>query len=154
MTHEFVNSLPFHLNRVGTRLAELFGVQLAPHAITVPMYRALAVLRQEGPKTLTELSQLTNVELSTLSRLVGGLVKRGLILRRRPEDNGRIVQIELAPAGDALVSRLMPIAIEYEQLATRGFSDRETEELKRLLRLIYRNLETGPHPGGGGPDGA
>lgn len=151
MTHEFVNSLPFHLNRVGVKLGDLFGAQLAAHAFTVPMYRALAVLRQEGPKSLTELSQLTNVELSTLSRLVSGLVKRGLILRKRPEENGRIVQIELTPEGEVLIAKLMPIAIEYEQLAIRGFSEAEVEDLKRLLRLIYRNLEIGPHPGEDGP---
>lgn len=142
MTHEFVNSLPFHLNRVGVKLADLFAERLAPHGITVPMYRALAVLRQKGPKTLTELSQLTNVELSTLSRLVGGLVKRGLILRTRIEENGRIVRIELTPEGEALTAQLMPIAIEYEQIATQGITEHEIAEVKRLLILIYQNLNT------------
>lgn len=140
MSHQFVNSLPFHLNRVGVKLADLFGERLAEHAITVPMYRALAVLHQEGPKTLTELSQLTNVELSTLSRLVGGLVKRGLILRTRIEENGRIVRIELTKEGEALTAQLMPIAIEYEQIATQGIAEHEIAEVKRLLILIYQNL--------------
>ncbi len=105
------------------------------------MYRALAVLRQEGPKTLTELSQLTNVELSTLSRLVGGLVKRGLILRTRIEENGRIVRIELTAEGQALTAELMPIAIEYERVATQGMSEPEMAELKRMLLQIYQNLD-------------
>lgn len=144
MNHEFVNSLPFHLNRVGVRLAELFSKQLSEHGLTVPMYRVLAVLRQEGAKTLTELSLLTTVELSTLSRLTGGLVKRGLILRTRPENNGRIVQIELTPAGEALIARVMPIAIHYEKVATVGLSGPEVATLKDLLLRIYDNLGDPP----------
>lgn len=141
MTYDFVNSLPFHLNRVGVRLAELFSTQLAEHELTVPMYRALAVLHQNGPQTLTDLSDLTKVELSTLSRLVGTLVKRGLTLRRRPVENGRIVRIELTEAGIALTQEVMPIARHYEKLATAGIPDETIDEVKRVLGLIYANLD-------------
>lgn len=123
-------------------LGELFSTRLAEHDMSVPMYRVLAVLRQEGPKTLTDLSRLTAVEMSTLSRLVGGMVRRGLLLRVRPEENGRIVRIELTGTGEDLVSTLMPIAIHYEQAATAGFRDADAEALKRLLLRIADNLDS------------
>ena len=141
MPYRFLDSLPYLLNRIGTRLGELFGARLAEHGLSVPMYRVLAVLRQEGPQTLTDLARLATIETSTLSRLVGRLVRRGLVLRVRPEENGRIVRIELAAEGKALAAAVMPIAIHYERRATAGLGDADRATLERLLRQVARNLE-------------
>lgn len=141
MPYRFTTSFPYLLNRVGVRMGELFSRRLAEYELTVPMYRAMAALKQEGPQRLGDLSAMIAVEMSTLSRLITTLKRRGLVSRTRPEDNGRTVRIDLTQAGDALVSKLMPVAAHFETVGTSTFSAKEVEWLKAALRQIHQNLE-------------
>jgi DNA-binding MarR family transcriptional regulator len=104
------------------------------------MYRVLATLRQHESKTLTELSGMVSVEISTLSRLVGVLVRRNLVSRIRPEDNARIVQITLTDKGVNLADELMPIAAMFEDTAIEGLEPEEVKMFKNVLHHIGRNI--------------
>ncbi|RWP66362.1 MarR family transcriptional regulator [Mesorhizobium sp.] len=140
MQYRFTNSLPYLLNRADVRIGDLFSQRLAEYDLTLPMYRAMAVLRQEGPQRLSDLSAMITVEISTVSRLVTTLKRRGLLSRERLEDNGRTVRIDLTEAGRQLVEELMPIAADFEAIGTGTFSDSEIAWLKKALRQIYGNF--------------
>ncbi|WP_265517511.1 MarR family winged helix-turn-helix transcriptional regulator [Nitratireductor luteus] len=141
MTYRFTSSLPYLLNRVGVRMGELFSQRLAEHDLTLPMYRVMAVLRQEGPQRLSDLSAMVTVEISTLSRLVTAMKRKGLVSRVRPEDNGRTVRIDLTKTGEKLVDNLMPVAAHFEEVGIRSFSEDEVARLKNALKQIHENLE-------------
>jgi MarR family transcriptional regulator, organic hydroperoxide resistance regulator len=141
MTYRFTSSFPYLLNRVGVRMGELFSQRLAKHDLTLPMYRVMAVLRQEGPQRLNDLGMMVTVEVSTLSRLVTTMKKMGLVSRERPEENARTVRIDLTKAGKALVDELMPVAAQFEEVGIKSFSDDEIAWLKNALRQIHDNLE-------------
>jgi DNA-binding MarR family transcriptional regulator len=141
MSYRFTTSFPYLLTRVGVRMGELFQRRLVKYELTLPMYRAMAALKQEGPQRLGDLGTMISAEVSTLSRLVTTMKQKGLVTRTRPEDNARTVRIDLTPAGDALVTRLMPLAAHFEGVATGTFSKAEVVRLKAVLEQIYRNLE-------------
>ncbi len=63
------NSFPYLLNRVGVRMGELFSRRIAPFGVTLPMYRVMAALWENGDQRLSDLSTVTTTEISTLSRL-------------------------------------------------------------------------------------
>ena len=138
--YRFTNSLPYLLNRVGVRMGELFANELASERMTIPMYRVLAALSEMKDQRLTDLCGLTTVEMTTLSRLIATMEKRGWVIRRRPADNLRTVQISLTTAGHALAKRLMPRAAYYEQVAMRGLGDGEVARLKCTLGKVFDNL--------------
>jgi DNA-binding MarR family transcriptional regulator len=140
MEYQVTDSVPYLLNRVGVELGERFSLRLRDVDVTLPMYRALAVLRQTGTLTLGALSALVSVELSTLSRLVSSMVKRGLVSRVRPEDNARIVRIDLTDAGRDLVDQLIPVALHFEETAVAGLSPAQIQDLKSLLRQIHSHV--------------
>lgn len=142
MSYTFTQSFPYLLNRVGVRQGELFGRRLSAFGVTLPMYRVMAVLRQQGEQGLSELSAMTSIELSTLSRLVTTMKKAELISRVRPETNGRTVEISLTAKGTTLVDQLMPVAADFESVGTRSFTEEEVAWLKAALVRIYDNLET------------
>lgn len=141
MAYRFTSSFPYLLNRVGVRMGELFSRRLAEFDLTLPMYRAMAALKQEGPQRLGDLSAMTTTELSTLSRLITTMKRNGLVSRIRPDDNARTVRIELTAKGDKLVTKLMPIAAHFEAVGTNSFSSAEVNWLNSALRKIYQNLE-------------
>lgn len=142
MPYRFTESVPYLLNRVGVSVAERFTKRLEQYDMSLPMYRVLAVLRQTGTHTLGELSGMVSVELSTLSRLIGNMVRRGLVTRIRPEDNARIVEIDLTPAGAEMADRLMPIATLFEETLIADMDPKQIEALKTMLRHLNRQVET------------
>jgi DNA-binding MarR family transcriptional regulator len=140
--YRLTKSLPYLLNRVGVQMGELFSRRIAGFGVTLPMYRVMAALWETGDQRLGDLAAMTTIELSTLSRLVGEMKRRGLVSRSRLKDNGRTVAINLAPKGRTLVEQLMPIAIHFEEVAVRNFSSKNISELKMVLEEIHLSLKS------------
>lgn len=138
--YKLTESIPYILNRVGVRMGELFTRRIAHYGVTLPMYRVLAALWETGDQRLGDLAAMTTIELSTLSRLVGEMKRKGLVSRRRSAANGRTVAINLTPKGRVLAEELMPIAQHFEEVAVRGFAAAKIASMKTLLTDVYSNL--------------
>jgi DNA-binding MarR family transcriptional regulator len=134
------NSFPYLLNRVGVRMGELFSRRIASYDVTLPMYRVMAALWENGDQRLSDLSTVTTTEISTLSRLVGEMKRKGLVTRSRLEDNGRTVAINLTAKGKLLLDELMPIAVHFEEVAISNYTEAEISRLKIVFREIYQSL--------------
>ena len=92
--------LPYLINRVGFALVERFSEDaLADRGLTIAMWRVLAALSNNGALRQIDLSNLTSIEVSTLSRLVTRLVRMGLVTRTRNSTNSREVAVELTAKG-------------------------------------------------------
>ncbi len=139
--YRLTNSFPYLARRVGLRIGEIFDRAIEPYGVNVSMYRVMAALAEEDGQQLGRLSELTAIEMSTLSRLVGAMVAKGLVTRRRPRGNGRIVEISLSASGRRLVEQLMPKAALCEEVAVAGMSTGEVARLKEQLRLAYESLD-------------
>jgi MarR family transcriptional regulator, organic hydroperoxide resistance regulator len=139
--YRLTDAFPYLITRVGVRMGELFTRRLEPYRLTLPMYRVMAALWQRGGQHLGELSEMTSVEISTLSRLIGAMQRKGLVSRTRPHSNGRTVEINLTRPGRALVEQLIPLAQRHEKAGLMGFAPEEIDTLKKNLVAIYRNLD-------------
>ena len=153
------NSFPYLLNRVGVRMGELFSRRIAPFGVTLPMYRVMAALWESGDQRLSDLALVTTADISTLSRLVGEMKRKGLVTRSRLKDNGRTVAINLTSKGKSLVEELMPIAVHFEDVAVSSFSEAEVLRLKvacrsPAVRGKRRYRMHGGAPGSGAPFGS
>jgi DNA-binding MarR family transcriptional regulator len=132
--------VPYLLNRAGRRVADAFTRELGGFGVTLPMWRVMTSLRSEGPQRLGDLSELTAIEASTLSRLLGQMETKGLVRRARSRGDARAITVSLTPRAAALTGRIVPLALRYEQVALAGMSDAEVAILKRLLTQMHRNL--------------
>ena len=137
---KLTNSLPYMLNTIARRLGDAFASELAEHHLTLPMFRVLAALLQREEQRLGELSQMIQIEISTLSRLVGAMKTRRLVSRRRQQNDERSVRISLTPEGRALIEKMVPRAVYYENLAVRNFADGSIDALKLALGKMLDNV--------------
>jgi DNA-binding MarR family transcriptional regulator len=136
------NSLPYLLARLGVRMGDLFIQVVGKDGLTLPMYRVLAALAEQGrPLRLGELAALTSTEMSTLSRLIADMHRDGIVFRERPQNNQRSLQVSLTPRGSALAERFMPVAAHYEKVATGAMTAKEAAALRATLAQIYENLD-------------
>ncbi len=139
--YRLTQSFPYVVTRVGVRMGELFSRRLQSYGVSLPMYRVMAALWQRNGQRLGDLSEMTSVEISTLSRLVGSMQRKGLVSRKRPDSNGRAVEISLTRSGRLLLEKLIPLARRHEKVGLRGLDADQVAILKRHLAIVYRNLD-------------
>jgi MarR family transcriptional regulator, organic hydroperoxide resistance regulator len=133
--------LPYLVNRVGTIIAERFGAEtLAPHGLSIAMWRVMAALSANGGQRQIDLADLTSIDASTLSRLVTRLVRTGMVTRTRSASSNREVIVALSPKGRAVVARLIPLAYAIEADCGAGIAPGELAVVKRCLRRMYANM--------------
>jgi DNA-binding MarR family transcriptional regulator len=65
----------------------------------------ISVLRElrTGPRTAGRLAELAGLSAASVSRLVDRLERRGLVSRRRDDEDRRLVEVQLEPAGERLL---------------------------------------------------
>jgi DNA-binding MarR family transcriptional regulator len=139
--YRLTEAFPYLITRVGVRMGELLSRRLEPYRLTLPMYRVMAALWQRDGQRLGDLSEMTSVEISTLSRLIGVMQRKGLLSRTRPDSNARTVEINLTRSGRVLVEQLIPLAQRHEEVGLTGFAANEVDTLKKNLATVYRNLD-------------
>jgi MarR family transcriptional regulator, organic hydroperoxide resistance regulator len=141
---DLANYLPYLLNRVGFALVESFTADaLKANHLSIDMWRVLAALSNNGGQRQVDLSGMTSIDASTMSRLVSRLVRMGLVTRSRSRKSSREVLVALTPKGRALVQRLIPIANRLEQIASADVAAKDMAVVKRALRRFYDNLANG-----------
>jgi DNA-binding MarR family transcriptional regulator len=134
------NYLPYLINRVGNILVQLFSRDLAQFQLSVPMWRVIAVLAERGEQRLIDLSTMTSIDASTLSRLTEAMQRKRFIARQRSRQNKREVLISIAPRGVQLFRVLGPIAIAYEVEMIGGLPASELASTRHALREMFDRL--------------
>ena len=110
---------------------ELFG----KHDLTAQQYNALRLLRgvhPNGMRTLELAGRLIS-RAPDITRLLDRLEKRGLIVRTRPEDNRRVVDVVITDAGRTLLDGLADAVLDC---ARRQLGHLDAEQQRRLTELL------------------
>ncbi|GAA5112824.1 MarR family transcriptional regulator [Haloechinothrix salitolerans] len=114
----------FALYRASRALTQLYRPLLDELDLTYPQYLALLVLWERGPMTVRELGHVLDLDSGTLSPMLKRLATRGVIERKRSEEDERSVVVHLTERGDALREQASAIpdrvagsaALDVEQL--------------------------------------
>ena len=136
---------PFYLvNRAAARYAIDMGKALKGIGMDLPTWRALMILHECSPRSVTEIAEQAVIRLSTMTRVVQRLDRSGLVqLASRPSD-GRVTDVAITPRGLDAVRRVREVAGRMFQRAFGDFSASEIETLNELLGRVFRNLSLAP----------
>ncbi|MCL6614898.1 MAG: MarR family transcriptional regulator [Firmicutes bacterium] len=102
----------------------------------------LETLGRLGQATMTELASALAVPLTTMTSIVGRLVEKGYLERRRTEEDRRVVLVSLTPEGRTLFAEQRR---EYVQAVRDLLAVLPEEDQEKLLRLIAEVLEVIAH---------
>lgn len=114
----------------------------ADHDLSLTQLRVLAILRDRRPR-ISALADHLGLERSTLSGLVDRAAARGLVERAANPDDGRVVDVQLTPAGVELAERMTAAVAEELAPLTRSLP---AADRHRLQRLLERWLSVGSTP--------
>ena len=132
--------LPYLVNRVGQRFIADITPVLTELGVDIQSWRVLIALYQRGGQPVGALSDLTSINFSTLSRVLGRMEKKDLVHRQRDAVDARSFTIELTDTGRSVTETILPRAAEMEAKATGDFSAAELATLRQLLDKLYGGL--------------
>lgn len=115
--------------------------ELEPHGILTAQWSVLRILWDSEGLTQVELADRMRVEKASLTGVLDGMARRGLILRVRNKEDRRKINITLTAKGRRLKTKLLPYGAKINRKAARGMSEAETVQLRRLLAELIQNLE-------------
>ena len=89
--------------------------QICCHGLSVSQCYALDALAEDGDLTMQRLAQRMHLAISTMTRVVAQLVRRGYARRRPDPEDGRVVRVAITPRGKEMVATINRSLIESQK---------------------------------------
>jgi DNA-binding MarR family transcriptional regulator len=130
------------------RLARHFDRELAPvyraKGLDFGLFDVLATLRRIGPPyrlTPGELDDWCMVTSGGMTARLQRLEEAGFVARRQDANDGRVVRVELTPAGLDVIDELVVRHLEREEELLASLTPQERTEVGNLLRQLLAHFE-------------
>jgi DNA-binding MarR family transcriptional regulator len=112
--------------------------------LTVPQLRALIFIRRAEETPLLDLANHLGIAPPSASKLVDGLVNRGLVLRRRSVGDRRRVRLAVSGRGAQRLAEARQATLAAVAACVRGLTSDERRELTGGLRALGKLIQSGP----------
>jgi MarR family transcriptional regulator, organic hydroperoxide resistance regulator len=130
-----------HLIKDATRaLLRALQLRIAAHGVPLGHWTFLRILWEKDGLTQRELSDQAGVMEPTTFAAVKAMEALGYITRRQLHGNKRKVFVFLTPKGRQLRDKLVPLAVEVNEIAVRGRKPAEIATTRQVLLAIIENL--------------
>ena len=142
--------LPYRLSVASNAVSGLIARAYEDRfGLTIPQWRLLCVLAEDGGRTQGQLVARTVMDKVTVSRAAQGLVKRRLVGRSQNTRDGRSHVLDLTPEGRGLYAEIAPLALDYEAALVTGLEPQDVALLQQLLGRLQASADrlasdTGP----------
>jgi|SRR5437867_12444024 len=124
------------LARASEAVAARLQRDLAGKRLTTSQFGVIEALFHLGPLCQGELAGKLLRSGASMTSVVEGLERRGLVVRQRTEEDKRFVRVALTGKGRRLIQEIFPA---HAETVTRLFSvltEEEQEQLRRLCRKL------------------
>ena len=128
------------LGRVMGALSVAYGRALAPWGLTIDQSSLLLNCARREANTPVKLAALNGLDVSTITRTVDRLERKGLLTRTRSRKDRRQVLLRVTPKGRAVLRQARPVARRLAAEAWRGVTEREKKALRSIVQKVLRNL--------------
>src|SRR5207237_1332986 len=106
-------------------------------ALSLPQFRTLALLRAVPSAHLSMVAEFLGSSLPTASRMVSGLVAKGLIARRESTGDRRHIELALTPRGAAAIESARRVTRDKLAGELHSLNESERRGLLRAMQLLY-----------------
>ena len=128
------------LDRVSRVLNHLTQVFLTQRGLSMPRYRILRYLQSRPEVNMSEMQDSLLVSGPTLTELVDGLVRSGLVLRMRDQGDRRMVYLRLTDEGRETYREVLAFRCERLKDVLAG-EDAGLDGINAFLNGVYAGLK-------------
>ena len=112
--------------------------------ITIDQGMVLKAIHETPDITLQRVGTTVFKDFASITRIVQGLERKGLLRRKPHPTDGRRSALVLTRAGESLIRRVEPLAQANRRQALEGIDPEEIARLRQLLRRIVENCDARP----------
>lgn len=94
--------------------------QICCYGISISQSHILDTLAEEGDLAMQQLAKRMFKSVSTMTRVVAQLVRRGYVRRRQDPEDGRAVRVSITPQGKAIVAAVNHDLVETQKAILQG----------------------------------
>ena len=134
-----LHGLGQHATALLNVVAEGVEAETKAYNLTPLDFALLRLFLTDEEWTPTELARILPVEVSAISRMVTRLVDRGLLYRRRPRSDRRVVLLKLTEGGSTLALEIHRRVHAYEDSLFQGIPEEEIENFLSTIRKVLDN---------------
>ena len=131
------------IDHVAKLLGDDRNKALHAYGLTMSGYTAMLMIYASPANELNpcELSHHMDISRTNITRLSDELVRKGLVVRRRCEEDRRRLYLSLTGDGQRLLESVLPAQHEYHRSLWKAFTNDEMSWLEQLLRKLLVRLE-------------
>ena len=110
------------------------------NGISMAQCHTLLEIEKQGGISVSDLAKNLNLDKSTVSRTVEGLVNIQLVNRTIPKTNRRLAVIDLTRSGKRVCSDIHYTNDSYIRAVLHDFTEKEREDFLNLFGKLTRNM--------------
>jgi DNA-binding MarR family transcriptional regulator len=140
LEYHLQDSIAYQLRNTYKCFAQTLQPLLDQHNISIGMWYYLRALWEEDGLTQRQISERVGLVAPTTVEQLKNMEKRGLLQRRRSDEDRRKIHIYLTEEGRALKETLLPFAPFINSVALEGLTPGEVGFLRLVLTRMQQNL--------------
>lgn len=132
----------FYISQIKQLQDRIFERMLNENGIEISggQGRILFVLWKRDHLTISEISEQTSLAKNTVSVVVDGMVRKGIVERETNPSNRRQTIISLTDYAQSMREQYEAVSRQMNQLFYQGFSEQEQKEFESFLARILKTL--------------
>ncbi len=145
-----IYTMPGHLIRRLQQISvSIFaeGMKAEGIDLTSPQFAALAILDENPGIDQATLAGMIALDRPTIGGVIERLASKGLAERKTSETDRRAKQLNLTPAGKAMVNRMRPLVVATQTRILDGLTDDEKAQFTALavkITQLHNNQSRAP----------
>ena len=114
--------------------------------LSIPQFRSLGFVQRNPDTSLSDLANHLGLTLPSVSKLIDGLVKKGLITRQESTTDRRRLTLMLTPNGESIINSVRANAQANIAKILSNLSNENLNSIHRALELLNPlfSLQTRP----------
>ena len=135
------DSVGYMMRRIVTTVALEIEHELEASDLTNAQWVPLLKLYMGQASTVAELARECDLDAGAMTRLLDRIEAKGLCRRVRSEQDRRVVNLELTPAGTDAATKIPAVLCRVQNAHLAGFTKPEWALLKDFLKRILNNAQ-------------
>ncbi len=144
LQYDFEESVGYWVTMTSHAIRRSIDGELAKENITLRQFEVLAWIALEGEQSQVELAERLGIEAPTLAGILNRMERDGWLERYGCPEDRRRKRIRVTPKAEAVWVRMADCCRRVRAEATRGISEKELADFKRICEQLRHNLEPEP----------
>jgi MarR family transcriptional regulator, lower aerobic nicotinate degradation pathway regulator len=128
---------PAHLLRRATQYAnDIYASEVGEEALTARQFAVLLTVEEHEGLSQTDLVNMTGIDRSTLADMIGRMLKKDLLRRRRTDDDARANSVSITSSGKRALSGVLSRVRKAEEKVLSPLPSGKRSDFLKMLTLI------------------